>query len=68
MVKRTRSCKEEDRSDSIRGDCYIVEELKDWSAYLREDEDLSLIGEIRQNTKTGRPCWRRWFHAQVGAY
>jgi len=37
-------------------DCYIVEKVKDWPAYLREKEESSLVDEIRQNTKTGRPC------------
>lgn len=37
-------------------DCYIVERLRDWSAYLREKEEASLVEEIRKNTKTGRPC------------
>jgi len=37
-------------------DCYIVKEVKDWSKYLREKEDSSLVADIRQNTKTGRPC------------
>jgi putative transposase len=37
-------------------DCYVVEEIKDWSAYLREKEDSSLVNELRQNTNTGRPC------------
>jgi hypothetical protein len=36
--------------------CYIVEEIKDWASYLREKEELSLVANIRQNTKTGRPC------------
>ena len=37
-------------------DCYIVKEVKDWSKYLREKEDSFLVADIRQNTKTGRPC------------
>lgn len=40
----------------LSGDCYLVKEIKDWSAYLREKEDSSLVNEIRQNTNTGRPC------------
>ncbi len=45
------------RTDPILSeDCYIVEEIKDWSAYLREKEDSSLVNELRKNTKTGRPC------------
>jgi putative transposase len=37
-------------------DCYLVKEIRDWSKYLREKEDSSLVADIRQNTKTGRPC------------
>lgn len=37
-------------------DCYVVEKIRDWSAYLREKEESFLVDEIRQNTKTGRPC------------
>jgi putative transposase len=37
-------------------DCYLMEEIKDWSSYLGEREETSLIDNIRQNTKTGRPC------------
>ena len=44
-------------SDSFLSDsCYLTDEIKDWSKYLREKEDASLIKEIRKNTKTGRPC------------
>ena len=37
-------------------DCYLFKEVKDWSKYLREQEDSCLVAGIRQNTKTGRPC------------
>jgi len=40
----------------LSGDCYIVGKIKDWSAYLREKDEPSLDDDIRQNTKTGRPC------------
>lgn len=40
----------------LADDCYIVERIKDWSAYLREKEDTVLVEDIRQSTKTGRPC------------
>lgn len=43
--------------DKVLADnCYIVEKIKDWSAYIREEEDTVLVEDIRQNTKTGRPC------------
>jgi len=45
------------KTDSVLSEgCYIVEEIKDWASYLREKEDSSLVANIRQNTKTGRPC------------
>ncbi len=37
-------------------DCYIVDRIKDWSAYLKEKDDTELVEGIRKNTKTGRPC------------
>jgi putative transposase len=37
-------------------DCYVIEKISNWSAYLREKEESSIIDEIRRNTKTGRPC------------
>ena len=40
----------------LSGDCYIVERIKDWSSYLREEEEALLIEDIRKNTKTGRLC------------
>ncbi len=40
----------------LAGDCYLVESIDDWSTYLREKEDAVLIGDIRNSTKTGRPC------------
>ena len=40
----------------LADDCYMVERIKDWSAYLREKEDAILVEDIRQSTKTGRPC------------
>ena len=36
--------------------CHIVNNIKDWGAYLEErDEDL-LTQAIKENTRTGRPC------------
>ncbi|MCL4492319.1 MAG: transposase, partial [Nitrospirae bacterium] len=40
----------------LANDCYMVERIEDWSAYLREKEDTILVEDIRQSTKTGRPC------------
>jgi len=47
----------ESRTDHVLSeDCYLVEMIKDWSIYLRENEEASLVEEIRKKTKTGRPC------------
>ena len=44
-------------SDSVLvHDCYLEEDIKDWSAYLREKEDKILLESIRKNSMTGRPC------------
>jgi REP-associated tyrosine transposase len=40
----------------LSNDCYVLKKIKDWSAYLNEKGDVSLIDAIRQNTRTGRPC------------
>jgi putative transposase len=40
----------------LSNDCYLLKRINDWSAYLREKEDVSLTNAIRQNTRTGRPC------------
>ncbi|HAK89331.1 MAG TPA: transposase, partial [Nitrospiraceae bacterium] len=40
----------------LADDCYMVERIKNWSTYLREKEDTVLVEDIRQSTKTGRPC------------
>ena len=37
-------------------DCYLVKEIRDWSAYLSDKEDAVLVEDIRQSTRTGRPC------------
>jgi len=40
----------------LSNDCYLIESVKDWTAYLEQKEDSRLIDAIRQNTRTGRPC------------
>jgi putative transposase len=40
----------------LSDDCYLTETIKDWLAYINEKDDDILIKNIRQNTKTGRPC------------
>ena len=40
----------------LANDCYLEKEIKDWKAYLMENDDKILIDNIRTNTKTGRPC------------
>jgi putative transposase len=36
--------------------CYLWQEISDWKRYLEEEEDSSLIQEIRKCSLTGRPC------------
>lgn len=45
------------KSDQVlTDDCYLTDEIKDWPVYLAEKDDATLIDNIKQNTKTGRPC------------
>jgi len=45
------------KSDPVLSDdCYLLEKIKDWSAYLEEREDVALVEALRRNTLTGRPC------------
>jgi len=36
--------------------CYLENEIEDWSEYLREKEDEQIVMNIRKCSKTGRPC------------
>ncbi len=40
----------------LADDCYLIERIKDWAAYLKAVDDTELVEAIRQSTKTGRPC------------
>jgi putative transposase len=40
----------------LSNDCYVLKKIKDWSAYLKEKENVSLVDAIRKNTRSGRPC------------
>jgi REP-associated tyrosine transposase len=40
----------------LSNDYSVLKKIRDWSACLREKEDVSAIDTIRQNTRTGRPC------------
>ena len=46
-------------------DCYLTKEIDDWSVYLMEKDDITIINAIRQNTKTGRPCGDRNFVIKI---
>jgi len=37
-------------------ECYLVKKIGDWSRYLGEEKDAVLVEDIRQSTRTGRPC------------
>lgn len=49
----------------LENDCYMFENIRNWSSYLKEKDDKSLEDEIRQNTKTGRPCGDNRFVRKV---
>ncbi len=43
-------------NDVLTHDCYLEDEIEDWSAYVRDKEDKVLVESIRRNSMTGRPC------------
>lgn len=40
----------------LSGDCYLESKVKDWLAYLKQQEDKQFIQDIKKSTITGRPC------------
>ena len=46
-------------------DCYLVKSIKDWVDYLREKEDKTAVEDIRQDTRTGRPCGNEEFGKKI---
>ncbi|MFQ5835099.1 MAG: transposase [bacterium] len=49
----------------LSDDCYLVKEIEDWLAYLMEVQDEAMTTNIRQNTKTGRPCGDDFFIEKI---
>ena len=47
---------EKKSDDVLTHDCYLEDEIKDWSAYLRDMDDKVLVESIQKNSMTGRPC------------
>ena len=45
----------------LSNDCHLTKDIKNWSAYLMEKDDETIIDDIRQHTKTGRPCGDKSF-------
>lgn len=45
----------------LSNDCHLTKDIKNWSAYLMEKDDGAVIDDIRQHTKTGRPCGNKSF-------
>lgn len=45
----------------LSNDCYLTKDIKNWSAYLMEKDNEAVIDDIRQHTKTGRPCGNKSF-------
>ncbi len=39
--------------------------IKDWAAYLGEKEDMTEVEDIRQDTRTGRPCGNEVFGKKI---
>lgn len=46
-------------------DCYQLKMIKYWAAYLREKEDKTEVEDIRQDTRTGRPCGDEAFGKKI---
>lgn len=46
-------------------DCYLVKETRDWLEYLKEEEDKVMIDEVRNVTRTGRPCGDDGFISRI---
>ncbi len=44
------------RKTVLTHDCFLEDEIKDWLAYLKENEDNELVEGIRKNSMSGRPC------------
>jgi len=49
----------------LANDGYLIESVKDWSAYLEQKEDRGLVEAIRQNTRTGQPSGSKGFLLQL---
>jgi len=45
-----------ERDPVLSDGCYLAEEIGDWLGYLMEEDDDKVVRNIRQKTKTGRPC------------
>lgn len=45
----------------LANDCYLVKEIGNWKRYLMEGLKDPLIKNIRENTKSGRPCGDKGF-------
>ncbi len=53
-----------EQNDPVLSDCYLVQEIGDWSAYLQEQgSNMTAIDHIRQSTRTGHPCGDQLFIA-----
>lgn len=41
--------------DPVLSDFYLLEEIKDWATYLRDEDDVDALGLLRRHGQTGRP-------------
>lgn len=46
----------EDKNPNLLDDCYLLKEIDDCLVYLMEGNNETLINNIRENTRKGRPC------------
>ena len=52
----------------LSNDCFIVNEIQNWSSYLSEVQDEAMINNIRKNSATGRPCGDDYFVEKIETF
>ena len=40
----------------VSGNCFLLQEIRNWRTFLRAREDVAMAQEIRKGSMTGRPC------------
>ena len=54
-----------DSDHILSQDCPLVKETRNWLEYLREEDDKIVVDEVRNNTRTGRPCGDDGFISRI---